>query len=82
MLGTDGADSMFRSMIAVQISALIVFLLAGTVVTVFAQPHVLDVVPSGGYGPLVSWVVAGAVGYLSGGIIASIVGLIGFYKLG
>lgn len=74
-------DEMFRSMVAVQITALVTFLIAGTAITVLVQPQVLGIVPEGGYGPLISWAVSGVVGYMLGGVIAAIVGAIGFFSL-
>jgi hypothetical protein len=69
-------------MVAVQIAALVTFLIAGTAITVLVQPQVLGIVPEGGYGPIISWVVSGAVGYIFGAVVAAIVAALGFFGLG
>lgn len=74
-------DEVFKSMVTVQIASLIAFVITGTILTLLVHPQVVGMVPENGYGPLVSWVVSGGVGYFLGGFIGAVVGLIGFYNL-
>ena len=74
-------DSDFGSMISLQIASLLGGLISGTVLTVIFQPYVFELVPTEGYGPIISWIVAGGLGYIAGGVVASIIGLLGFYVI-
>lgn len=74
-------DSFFKKAVGLQVSVLLLALSTGTVVTFLVQPHIFTLVPKGGYGPLVSWVVSAGVGYIIGGGSMGIFFMIGVYLI-
>lgn len=70
--------------VALQIGAVLASLGIGTVLAFLVQPRILQLVPSDGYGPLISWIGAAIVGYFGGVAVVAIIvfsGLFVYYLL-
>lgn len=62
--------------VTIQVGAVLASLGIGTVIAFLVQPRILQLLPSEGYGPFISWVAAAIVGYFGGVVVVAIVGFV------